>query len=159
MAKKLKAQGKTLTKRVSEHMASLGIHPTNRPMETYTQMPEDPTNLPAKTLQKFYTAMVAWYAYSNEALAEVKITLLDLDRRLRREKAIRLMGSSEGTKWKAENKIAKDPVLHKLERNKMEFEGKRIALETVVENYDAKSKALSRELTRRGVEYSQAGRI
>jgi len=121
-------------------------------------MPIDPTRLPPKRLQRAYTAMVAWYAYANDHLAKTRIQLIGAQRSLRTARARIRFASGGKKKYEQDAEMDLDPKIQKLVRRCEELEAMKIALETRVDNYDRKSKALSRDQSRRSVEYERSSR-
>lgn len=153
------AKGKErLTKKVQHFLTGLGIQSSYRPTDTNAQMPEDPTRLNTRKAFVSYTAMVAWFAYCNEALAKIKVQLVDYQSELRKVKMLARLSLKKKTKWETEDALLRHKKVAKLTLVVERLEAKKIALEAVADNYDRKAAALSRDLTRRMGEYERGSR-
>lgn len=154
------AKGKArLDGKVKAYLARLGIQASYRPQDAKNaQMPEDPTRLNTRKAFVSYTGMVAWFAYCNEALADIRIRLIEYSRRLRTAKMYARIRLKQKTKWETDDALMKDKKVHALSEIVDRLEAKKIALEAVVDNYDKKAAAMSRDLTRRQTEYERSGR-
>lgn len=147
-----------LTGQVRAYLSKLGIQASYKPTDVNAQMPEDPTQINTRRAFVSYTAMVAWFSYCNEALARVRIQLVDYSAELRRVKMYARINLKKKTKWETEDALLRDKKVAKLTLIVERLEAKKIALESVVDNYDRKAAALSRDLTRRMAEFERSSR-
>jgi len=148
--------------KVEKFMKERGLDFAPKPKSTkYSEMPEDVTKLTPRRLGRHYNALVAWYGYAASELSKINIDVIDLEHDMRKLKArLDLVYASKfPQKYKRDKAIQRNKKFQALETKLIMAQAKRTALEMTVDRYDRMSAALSREMSRRGMEFDKSGRM
>lgn len=116
--------------------------------------PEDIGNIPSMQLGNWLLKLAAWRGYTVRLLAQVEMEHTILDETFNAKVTKQLAGASEKrvTKDQAVGKVLADLEDSQLKAKVIEKHGQLVGLKRILEIYTVQFEAVSREISRRGIE-------
>lgn len=148
----------TIKRESVEKLDQIGIPKARIPVFEEPRYPEDITSIDLRSLGKLYGEFMAWSAYCKYLLKlkEADVLLAKNMVSQARKWAAREHGVTLSSR-KGKEVIDSDETVLQLEAAQTEFEVQKTTLEARLDWFDECSKALSREISRRHMEYDRSG--
>ena len=118
------------------------------------EFPEEVSNIPSLQLGNWLLKLAAWRGYTIRIVAriEMEYTIMDETFNAKVTKQLAQTSDKRITKEQAVGKVLSDPEDTKLKVKVIEKHGQLVALKRILEIYTTQFEAISREISRRGIE-------
>jgi len=154
-------QDSEIVKAAEARISDLGLPLPSRMVSTEDVVwPENVADLTSEELARHLTWWSGWQSYAQYHLARAETNHASLSKHLAIEvqKILHNSGKDYKTVTEAKAAVARLPSIEKIEHRVTEADANKRLLSALVEGYEVKYATISREISRRGQDFSKGGR-